>query len=98
MDNVLDYKDLGQSTHKRKRRNTKPCWNNELRNLLREVNIAEKDYLRYQGDRRTKTKRREIFKIKRRQFDKRLRQEERKYTAQRLNRINQSGQSKRMLA
>ncbi|CAG2194034.1 unnamed protein product [Mytilus edulis] len=92
MDNVLDYKDLGQSTHKRKRRNTKPYWNNELRNLLREVNIAEKDYLRYQGDRRTKTKRREIFKIKRRQFDKRLRQEERKYTAQRLNRIKSINQ------
>ncbi|CAG2245226.1 unnamed protein product [Mytilus edulis] len=91
MDNVLDYKDLGQSTHKRKRRNTKPYWNNELRNL-REVNIAEKDYLSYQGDRRTKTKRREIFKIKRRQFDKRLRQEERKYTAQRLNRIKSINQ------
>lgn len=48
----------------------KPYWNNELQNLLQEVKIAD---LSYQGDRRAITTRREIFKIKSRQFDKRLR-------------------------
>lgn len=87
MDNKVDYKDYTPSSNKRKRRNAKPYWNNDLRDLLIETNKAEKKYLQFKGDRRIKNELKNTFKIKRRQFDKRLRQEERKYVAQRLDNI-----------
>ncbi|CAG2197290.1 unnamed protein product [Mytilus edulis] len=87
MDDNMDYIDFTPSSNKRKRRNAKPYWNNELRDLLIITNKAEKNYLHFKGDRRLKNNLKNTFKEKRRQFDKRLRQEERKYKAQRLNNI-----------
>ncbi|XP_076072119.1 uncharacterized protein LOC143043825 [Mytilus galloprovincialis] len=87
MDEYMEYTDFNESTNKRKRNIGKPYWNAELQQLLLETNKTEKEFLKFKGDRRIRKQLENNYKLKRREFDKRLRQEERKYTTERLNRI-----------
>ncbi|VDI21972.1 Hypothetical predicted protein [Mytilus galloprovincialis] len=87
MDEYMEYTDFNESTNKRKRNIGKPYWNAELQQLLLETNKTEKEFLKFKGDRRIRKQLENNYKLKRREFDKRLRQEKRKYTAERLNRI-----------
>ncbi|CAG2240243.1 unnamed protein product [Mytilus edulis] len=80
------YKDIRSSTRKVKNRG-KPYWNNELKNLFKRACKAEKNYLRFKGDHRRKLTLKMEFKTARKTFDKILRQEERKFTKERREKI-----------
>ena len=84
MDDKLDYKDYSPSTKKR-RRNKKPHWNDELEKLWGEVKSLERIYLKEKVHKREK---RQAFIDKRNQFDKALRKAERSYNATKQTNIH----------
>ena len=71
MDNHLP--NFENSNLRKRYKHTKPYWNNNLSNLWNEMRVAEKLYIKYKGNRYTKTQFHETFIHKRREFDKHLR-------------------------
>ena len=71
MDNHLP--NFENSNLRKRYKHTKPYWNNYLSNLWNEMRVAEKLYIKYKGNRYTKTQLHETFIHKRREFDKHLR-------------------------
>ena len=78
MNNTIPYKDVS-SKERKWFRNFKPFWTQELSDMWKEMVQSRKSYEKYRGDRRTLNRLRAEYKDKRNLFDKRLRQEERKY-------------------
>ena len=68
-----------------------PFWNEDLATAYKETRKAEKDYLKKKPSPEIKVTRekREFYHMKRREFDKNFRTAERRYHAERRNRINQ---------
>ena len=79
MDSKLDYKDYSPSTKKR-RRNKKPHWNDELEKLWGDVKSLERIYLKEKVN-RIRREKRQAFVNKRNEFDKALKKAERRYNA-----------------
>ena len=67
------------SGNKRKRKNCKPYWTDELSDKWKMMRIAEQEFVKCQGPREVKTEKRLVFLDKRRSFDKSLRNSERVY-------------------
>jgi exonuclease III len=78
MTNTIPYKDI-TNKEKKQFRNFKPYWTEELSTLWKSMVKSRKEYERYTGNKHTLHKKRLEYKDKRNTFDKRLRQEERKF-------------------
>ena len=78
MDVRLDYKDYSPGTKKRARRN-KPDWNDDLAKLWKDARDSENAYLKSKGSTRERRHLLTHFKNKRNDFDKQLRQAQKKY-------------------
>ena len=78
MNNSIPYKDISKKERKTFR-NFKPFWNEELTNLWKEMVRSRKNYEKFKGERHVQNRLRAEYKDKRNLFDKRLRQEERRY-------------------
>ncbi|VDI60847.1 Hypothetical predicted protein [Mytilus galloprovincialis] len=88
MDQQLVYNDT-HSEHNIKRRQKigKPYWNSNLTELLNKTHRSEKDFLRWNGNRRTRDRLKQIVIVNRKSFDKSLRQAERQYEAEQRNKF-----------
>ena len=78
MDKHIGYKDATKSTRKRLR-NHKPFWTDELTEAWRDMSIAEKDYIKVKHSYTYNKNLRSRFISKRKYFDKILRRTERAY-------------------
>ena len=81
MDEYVKYTSASTSCRKRLK-NHKPYWNDELLELWKNMNKAEKEFCACNGSRRQRSLKRELYMAKREHFDKALRQAERKYNLQ----------------
>jgi hypothetical protein len=89
MDTNLEFHDVGHHKPPRNKHRSRPYWNEHLAVLWSEACQAEKQYLRAES-RTEKQTMREMFKSKRRLFDKALRKHERMYISGIRDRINNS--------
>ena len=78
MDKFLQFKTVGRKSKKRYK-NTKPFWDNELTMAWKTMADSEKVYLKFKGPRHEKLCLQAQFKHSRKLFDKMLRQKERRY-------------------
>lgn len=78
MNNYLRYTDSSKAVRKRYK-NKKPYWNEDLNSLWVEMRDAEKKYTKCKGNKHVKDCLRKTFVEKRNHFDKSLRQAERQY-------------------
>ena len=87
MDNNLKYSDSSKSNRKRFK-NFKPYWSDDLTDSWNAIVSAEKEYKRFRGGRMRRSELRDIFTLKRSQFDKLLRNSERKYNRELADKID----------
>ncbi|CAG2212577.1 unnamed protein product [Mytilus edulis] len=88
MDQQLVYKDKHSGHNgKRRRKIGKPYWNSNVNELLNKTHRSEKDFLRCNGNRRTRDRLKQIFIVNRKSFDKCMRQAERQYQAEQRNKL-----------
>ena len=81
MNMYLKYTD-GSKKMRKRFKNKKPYWNNNLSTLWKEMNQLEKQFLKCKGNKREKNAKRKQFLDARKFFDKELRRCERKYNSQ----------------
>ena len=86
MDTYLKYTTAQKKTRK-KFKNSKPFWNDQLTELWKDMNSKEHLFRKCKGNKKEKTFRRESFLNSRKIFDKELRKAERSYNKGLLNEI-----------
>jgi hypothetical protein len=92
MDKNVDY--INQIKRSRKRfKNTKPYWTEQLTCFWRDMNAAEKLYLKCKQNNRRRFELRQEFIQSRNKFDKMLRRQEREYNKNRIDQIEQANSS-----
>lgn len=90
MNEMFSYKDYKAGFEKKTNKfKAKPWWCAELDDLWKGCKDAERNFLRFKGNRAAKRQRRTEFKNCRKAFDKRLRKCERQYRAKQLHNIDQ---------
>ena len=78
MDKYLKYTSSSRPLRKRLK-NSKPYWNQELYDLWLKMSTSENEFSRYNGHRNIREQLREKYKSERAIFDKELRKAERRY-------------------
>ena len=86
MDKYLKFRNISKGIRKRYR-NSKPYWCDELDTLWKQVRNAETEFNKCRDHRKARYQKRERFKNIQNQFDKRLRQIERKYNEGKIQEI-----------
>ena len=88
MDKHLKFMDSTKRTRK-KHKNSKPYWCDELSDLWRKMRDSEKRFLKHVGTNRSRRELLQNFKNAQSLFDKRLRQREREYNRNKLLQIEE---------
>ena len=88
MDANLNYKDFTPAMKKRRRR-SKPYWDENLAQKWTIARDAEKEYLSYKGNNSQRRNLRAVFTSKRDEFDKCLRQAQRRHESQKQQELHE---------
>ena len=88
MDKYVNFKEISRPTRKRLK-NTKPYWTNELTSLWKSMSDKERTFLKSKGTNRYRTILRNEYLLAQKVFDKALRKTERTYYRKQLERIEE---------